>query len=39
MQAIRNFLKTFLLWELAQGLWVTWKGMWAPKVKIGRAHV
>ena len=34
MQAIRNFLKTFLLWELGQGLWVTWKGLWAPKVTV-----
>jgi len=34
MQGIRNFLKTFLLWELLQGLWVTWKGLWAPKVTI-----
>jgi NADH-quinone oxidoreductase subunit I len=34
MQAVRNFLKTFLLWELVQGLWVTWKGLWAPKVTV-----
>ncbi|HXI77844.1 MAG TPA: NADH-quinone oxidoreductase subunit NuoI, partial [Steroidobacteraceae bacterium] len=34
MRAIRNLLKTFLLWELAQGLWVTWKGLWAPKVTV-----
>src|ERR1700691_6109061 len=34
VQAIRTFLKTFLLWELAQGLWVTWKGLWAPKVTV-----
>ncbi len=26
MQGIRSFLKTFLLWELLQGLWVTLKG-------------
>jgi NADH-quinone oxidoreductase subunit I len=25
MQGMRNFVKTFLLWELLQGLWVTWK--------------
>ncbi len=34
MQSIRNFLKTFLLWELLQGLWVTLKGLFAPKVTI-----
>ena len=25
MQGMRSFVKTFLLWELLQGLWVTWK--------------
>jgi NADH-quinone oxidoreductase subunit I len=34
MQGIRNFLKTFLLWELFQGLWVTWKGMFQRKVTV-----
>src|SRR5258708_13668196 len=34
MQGIRNFLKTFLLWELLQGLWVTLKGLFAPNVTI-----
>ena len=34
MLGIRNFLKTFLLWELLQGLWVTLKGLFAPKVTI-----
>src|SRR6202522_77807 len=34
MQGIRNFLKTYLLGELLQGLWVTWKGLFAPKVTI-----
>jgi NADH-quinone oxidoreductase subunit I len=34
MQAIRNFLKTFLLWELLQGLAVTWKAMFARKVTV-----
>src|SRR5450432_3767077 len=34
MSAMRNFLKTYLLWELAQGLCVTWKGLWAPKVTV-----
>src|SRR6202163_2609992 len=34
MQGIRNFLKTFLLWELLQGLWVTLKNMFRPKVTI-----
>ena len=34
MQGIRNFLKTFLLWELGQGMWVTLKGLFAPKVTV-----
>ena len=34
MQGIRNFLKTFLLWELLQGLWVTMEGLFAPKVTV-----
>ena len=34
MQSIRNFLKTFMLWELLQGLWVTMKGMFAPKITV-----
>jgi NADH-quinone oxidoreductase subunit I len=34
MQGIRSFLKTYLLWELFQGLWVTWKNMFAPKITI-----
>ena len=34
MQGMRNFLKTYLLGELLQGLWVTWKGLFAPKVTI-----
>ena len=34
MLGFRDFLKTFLLWELLQGLWVTWKGLWAPKVTV-----
>jgi len=34
MQGIRNFLKTFLLWELLQGLWVTLKSMFRPKITI-----
>jgi NADH-quinone oxidoreductase subunit I len=32
--ASRNFVKTFLLWELLQGLWVTWKGLWQKKVTV-----
>ena len=31
---MRNFLKTFLLWELLQGLWVTLKVMFQPKLTI-----
>ncbi len=34
MSTSRSFLKTFLLWELLQGLWVTWKGMWRKKVTV-----
>jgi NADH-quinone oxidoreductase subunit I len=32
--AARNFLKTFFLAELLQGLAVTWKEMWRPKFTI-----
>src|SRR5580658_6763075 len=32
--ASRSFVKTFLLWELLQGLWVTWKGLWQKKVTV-----
>jgi NADH-quinone oxidoreductase subunit I len=31
---MRSFLKTFFLWELLQGLRVTFKAMFAPKVTI-----
>jgi len=34
MQSIRNFIKTFLLWELLQGLWVTMKSMFATKITL-----
>jgi NADH-quinone oxidoreductase subunit I len=34
MQAVRNFLKTYLLLELCQGLWVTLKNLFRPKVTI-----
>src|SRR6202165_5461802 len=34
MQSIRSFFKTFLLWELFQGMWVTLKHMFRPKVTI-----
>ena len=34
MQGIRSFIKTFMLWELLQGLWVTLKGMFATKITI-----
>ena len=34
MQRIRSFIKTFLLWELAQGLWVTWKNLFKPKTTL-----
>jgi NADH-quinone oxidoreductase subunit I len=34
MQSIRSFFKAFLLWELFQGMWVTLKNMFRPKVTI-----
>ena len=34
MQGVRSFIKTFLLWELLQGLWVTLKGLFQRKVTI-----
>jgi len=34
MAGARSFVKTFLLWELLQGLAVTWKGMWQRKVTV-----
>jgi NADH-quinone oxidoreductase subunit I len=34
MQRIRNIFKTYLLAELLQGLWVTWRAMWQRKVTI-----
>jgi NADH-quinone oxidoreductase subunit I len=34
MQAIRNFFKTYLLYELLQGLWVTFREMWKPKITV-----
>ncbi len=34
MQGLRNFLKTYLLLEMFQGLWVTLKNMFRPKITI-----
>jgi NADH-quinone oxidoreductase subunit I len=34
MQGLRNFFKTFLLWELLKGLSVTWKEMFRRKTTI-----
>ena len=34
MQGLRSFIKTFLLWELLQGLWVTLKSMFATKITL-----
>jgi NADH-quinone oxidoreductase subunit I len=34
MQNIRSFLKTYLLLEMLQGLWVTLKNLFMPKVTI-----
>ena len=34
MQGLRNFLRTYLLLEMFQGLWVTLKNMFRPKTTI-----
>ena len=34
MQGLRSFVKTFLLWELLQGLWVTLKAMFQTKITL-----
>ena len=34
MQAVRSFFKTFLLWELQQGLCVTWKNLFRAKTTL-----
>jgi len=34
MQGLRSFVKTFLLWELLQGLWVTLKEMFRKKITV-----
>ena len=34
MQGLRNFFKTYLLLEMFQGLWVTLKNMFRPKITI-----
>jgi NADH-quinone oxidoreductase subunit I len=34
MANARSLIKTYLLLELLQGLWVTWKGLWQRKVTI-----
>ncbi len=34
MQGIRNFIKTYLLLDMFQGLWVTLKNMFRPKITI-----
>jgi NADH-quinone oxidoreductase subunit I len=34
MQGARSWVKTLLLWELLQGLWVTWKGMFQRKITV-----
>src|SRR6187402_2208298 len=31
---MRNIIKTFALWELLGGLWVTWKKLWTRKFTI-----
>ena len=31
MQGVRSFFKTYLLAEMLQGLWVTWRAMWQRK--------
>jgi NADH-quinone oxidoreductase subunit I len=34
MQSVRSFFKTYLLAEMLQGLWVTWRAMWQRKVTV-----
>ena len=34
MANARSLIKTYLLWELLQGMWVTWKGRWQKKVTV-----
>jgi NADH-quinone oxidoreductase subunit I len=34
MQGVRSFFKTYLLAEMLQGLWVTWRAMWQRKVTV-----
>ena len=34
MANARSLIKTYLLTELLQGMWVTWKGLWQKKVTI-----
>jgi NADH-quinone oxidoreductase subunit I len=34
MQGVRNFFKTYLLLEMFQGLWVTLKNMFRPKITV-----
>jgi NADH-quinone oxidoreductase subunit I len=34
MQGLRSFVKTFLLWELLQGLWVTLREMFRKKITV-----
>lgn len=34
MKFIKNFLKTFLLWEILQGLALTWRYFWRRKITV-----
>lgn len=34
MQKLKFYVKSFLLWELFQGLWITFKQLFVPKVTI-----
>lgn len=34
IKKVNRFLKSFALWELLQGLRVTWKKLWAPKFTV-----
>ncbi|HEY3852610.1 MAG TPA: NADH-quinone oxidoreductase subunit NuoI [Steroidobacteraceae bacterium] len=34
MASARSLIKTYLLGELLEGLWVTWKGLWQKKVTV-----
>jgi NADH-quinone oxidoreductase subunit I len=34
MTALKQFWGTWILWEMLQGMWLTWKHLWAPKITV-----